>query len=406
MNDASSTAPKAQPPQADFASNPHPLLETLLQTQRVLRSGPNAYTLLRYRDIDAALRNRKLGAGIDILLRSVSRAAGLADDKGPFIEMMERSLQNKNPPDHTRLRSIVSSAFTPAAVAALAGRAETIAHELLDQVRPGEVVDLAEGFAGRLPLLVIAEMLGIPDVDQDSVLGWSRELGRGFGATSKDDIDAANDAQHSFTEYSKQLIAEHRSERRDNLLSALIAAEQEGNRLSTDELLDFVGGLLFAGHETTKNLIGNGFHLLMKYPEQQAILRRQPELIPRAVEEMLRYEPPAGGAMRIALEQTEVAGITVNPGDSVMCLTLAGNRDPEKFTDPQRFDVTRNEGAPLTFGSGVHYCLGAQLARMEAATAVRTLFERFGRMEPVSTDLRWKRGGLRGLESLPARFYV
>ncbi|MDD9947415.1 MAG: cytochrome P450 [Myxococcales bacterium] len=261
------------------------------------------------------------------------------------------------------------------------------------------------GFAARIPLLVIAHMLGIPDVDCERVLSWSADLARGFGASTPQDIEAADRAQLGFNEYSAELIRAHRDVTRDDLLSALIAAERDGDRLSEQEVLDFVGGLLFAGHETTKNLIGNGLYLFAQHPDQWQVLRDDPALVPRAVEEVLRYEPPAGGAIRVVLEPTEVGGVSVKPGDTIFCATLAGNRDPDKFTDPQRFDVTRNEGGPLSFGSGLHFCLGAQLARMETAAAFRGVLTRFPRLELATDQVHWKPGGLRGLKSLPMRFH-
>jgi cytochrome P450 len=397
-----------QPQEPQIASaaddeDPHARLALLLRDQRVLRAGRSC-TLLRYRDIDAALRNRKLGAAMGTMVRGSRRGDGTRE-YGPFAEMMMRGLQAKDPPDHTRLRSIVSGAFTPSAVATLADRAAEITDDLLAAIEPGETHDVISGVAARLPLLVIAQMLGIPDVDCESVLAWSRELARGFGAGSREDIEAADRAQESFNAYAAELVRAHRMGERDDLLSALIAAEQDGDRLSDQEVRDFIGGLLFAGHETTKNLIGNGLFLFARHPDQWQLLRGDPTLVPRAVEEVLRYEPPTAGAARVVLQPTEVGGVAVEPGEAVLCLTLAGNRDPDKFTDPQRFDVTRNQGSPLTFGAGVHFCLGAQLARMEAVAAFRGVLSRFGRLELATTNPRWKQGGLRGLHSLPMRFY-
>ena len=293
-----------------------------------------------------------------------------------------RSFLTLDPPDHTRLRRLVSKAFTPRLVERLRPRVEALVDELLDGVS-GEV-DLIATLAYPLPVIVISEMLGVPPRDRDLFKGWSDSLARGLDPDfllPEDEIGRRETAREEFAAYFRDLAAERRARPQDDLLSALVSVSDGGDVLSEEELLATCVLLLVAGHETTVNLIGNGALALLRDPAQLELFRARPENLQAAVEELLRYDPPVQLTLRAALEDVELDGTPVERGRLVLLLTGAANRDPAVFDDPDRLDLTRyTEGrdAPrhLSFGHGIHFCLGAPLARLEGQVALKKLFER------------------------------
>ena len=291
---------------------------------------------------------------------------------------MNTHLLSTNPPDHTRLRRLVTAAFTVRRVDALAPRVQEIADALLDDMAAagagGHPVDLVDGFGFPLPITVITELLGIPPGDRAEFRGWSSIVVNG-------DVhppDVYVDAARSMVGYVRGLIAAKRADPGDDLLSALIAVHEDGDRLSQDELTSMVFLLLVAGHETTVNLIVSGVYALLRHPDQLALLRAEPERLPAAVEELLRYDGPVQVAVpAIAAAPIEVGGVTIPAGDVVLPALLAANRDPARFPEPDRLDVTRTSNSHLAFGHGLHHCLGAPLARLEGRIALGTLLARF-----------------------------
>ena len=298
---------------------------------------------------------------------------------GAFVDWIRRNVVMMNPPGHTRLRALVSRAFTPRAVAGMEAVAQSVADELCDAVDDaGGAVEFVGDWARLLPLRVICEMIGIPRVDTDRMGEWAHGLSVASGMADPDARRVGDEAMASFNDYVGEMIAERRTHRTDDLLSALIDAEEAGDRLSPAELVALVVQLIFAGHETTQNLLGNGLYRLLEHPEQLAWLRAEPDRVPDAVEEMLRYDPPILFTSRVARRDLTIAGVDVAADQLVMLNLTAANHDPAHVDEPARFDITRTDVRHLSFGHGVHFCLGASLARLEARVAFTTLLARYG----------------------------
>jgi unspecific monooxygenase len=325
--------------------------------------------------------------------------------------MRRNSFLTMDPPDHTRLRRLVSKAFTPRLVERLRPHVEDVVAELIAEAATGEPVDLIDALAYPLPVIMISELLGVPPEDRELFKGWSEALARGLDPDfllPAGDL-ARRDAAHTeFADYFKHLAARRRAEPRDDLLSALVAVRDGGQALSDEELLSTSVLLLLAGHETTVNLIGNGALALLRHPGQLAWFRAHPAETAAAVEELLRYDPPVHLALRAALEDREVAGTTVKKGEMVLLVLGAANRDGTVFPDPDRLDLTRyvtagKTGAArhLAFGHGIHFCLGAPLARLEGQVALRRLFEHEVTLSDAPLTYR-DNLVLRGLSALPA----
>lgn len=363
-------------------------------------TGRRFWFLTRYADCAAALKapHDVLGKEFDKHLDADQIAAQPAAE-GAFA-ILNRNLLSVDPPDHTRLRRLVQRSFTNRAVDALEDEIDRIAVDLLDAIDEPEF-DLIDRFAAPLPVTVIAEMLGIPEADRDRFRRWSNLVLRA------ETEEAGMAAGMEFLAYLNDLIEARRNDPTADLTSALVHAEEEGDSLSHIEMLAMIFLLLVAGHETTVNLIGNGTLALADHPEERARLLEDPDLIPSAVEEMLRFNGPVESTtIRWAFEDVEIGGVTIPRGDAVVPLLLAANRDPAEFPDPDRFDVTRDPNRHIAFGQGIHFCLGAPLARREGAIAFRRLLERHPRLELTidRTDLQWTQDFfLRGVASLPVR---
>ncbi|WNG42506.1 cytochrome P450 [Archangium violaceum] len=321
------------------------------------------------------------------------------------MEVINRHMLSSDPPDHTRLRTIVSKAFTPRRVEELRPRVTAITYELLDAAKARGEVDLLDAFAFPLPITVIAELLGVPVEDREQFRDWTTTI---INPPVNGDLGPIQHAGMQFIQYFQGLLARRRAEPRDDLLTALMAAEEQGDRLSPQELISMLFLLLVAGHETTVNLIGNGVWALLQNPEQMERLRANPALIESAVEEMLRYRSPVETTtQRWATQDIEFRGQVIPAGESVQGSLLAANHDPEQFPEPEKFDIAREPNRHVAFGFGIHFCLGAPLARLEGAIAINLLLERMPRLrlavEP--SQLRWRDGILvHGLQRLPVAF--
>ncbi|HEY9521973.1 MAG TPA: cytochrome P450 [Thermopolyspora sp.] len=296
----------------------------------------------------------------------------------------QRSFLMLDPPDHTRLRGLVSKAFTPRTVARLAPRIAEIIDGSLAAADP-RGWDVVRDFAYPLPVRVICELFGVPESDHELLTGWSRTLARTLepplSATARDDIAAAERAVAEFGGYVRELVERRRAHPGDDLLSRLVEIEEQGDQLTEDELVATAILLLVAGHETTANLIANGVVALLRHPDQLAALRADPARSGQVVEEVLRYDTPVQFTSRVALAPMRVGDVQVGEGDIVMLLLAAANRDPAVFPDPDRFDTGRTGGGHLSFAAGPHFCLGAGLARLEAGMALTALARRVE--EPV-----------------------
>jgi cytochrome P450 len=300
------------------------------------------------------------------------------------------------------MRSLVGKAFTPRAVAELKPRVEEIVDELLAGL--GDSFDVLDDFAYPLPIIVIAEMLGVPPEDRDRFKGWSSDVAQMLEpGTSGDDAMQAGRSRTELTLYLSDIVEARRVAPQTDLISALIAAEEEGDKLTREELLSTLILLLVAGNETTKNLIGNGLRTLIQCPELSQQLRDNPDLMDAAIEELLRFDSPVQLDRRIALEDVEIGGQKIRKGQSILLLIGAANHDPDEFDDPSRLDFARTGQSHISFGRGIHHCLGAPLARLEAKIAFRKILERFSDIQfdrpPVFKD----HIVLRGLEALPVR---
>jgi len=345
----------------------------------------DAWALTRYQDIEAVLRDHKRFGNAGRVL----------------VETIPLSLLDIDPPAHTRLRLLVSKAFTPRAVAKLGARIQELADQLLDAVAGKECFDLIAALGYPLPVTIIAEMLGVRPRDMDRFEQWSHALALSVDPMlGRDQVQAIEHAQQEAYAYFESIIADRRGQPRDDLVSALIAAEEEGDRLSHEELLSVMLLLLVAGNETTRNLIGNGMLALLKNPDQLQRLRDQPELLDSAVDELLRYDSPVQLNGRKALEDVELGGKRIRAGQVVISLVGAANRDPEVFADPDSLDIGRREKSHLSFGRGIHYCLGAPLALLEARIAFASMLKRFTSIR-LALEPRHQQGVvLRGVEQL------
>ena len=323
------------------------------------------------------------------------------DEESLFSEDFAMNLLNLDPPDHTRLRKLVAKTFTTRAIAPLRPRIEQIADELLDAMAGQDSVDLLEAYAYPLPIRVITELLGVPFDDRDQFTQWSKTMVDG-GAT-----EAAGAATMQMAGYLHGLIAAKRETPTDDLLTQLVHTSEDGDQLSPSELIAVSVVLLVGGFETTVNLISGGILSLSQHPDQLALLRADRGLMPTAIDEFLRHETPnLLSSPRYTTEEVEIAGVVIPAGDFVMVSWLATNRDPARFTDPDRLDITRPMGGHLGFGHGLHFCLGAPLARLEGEIAFGRLLDRFADIEVLSAvdDLRWRDStAMHGLESLVLR---
>ena len=314
-----------------------------------------------------------------------------------------------DPPEHTRRRALLNKAFTPRAIAALRPMIARIVDDLLDRVIGRGEMDLIADFAYPLPASVIAAMIGVPLDDLDSFKRWSDDIAAFVGSAlaSPDKRERAERGMREISGYFRAMVAEHRREPRGDILSALIAAQEGSMRLGDDEIVASSVLLLFAGHETTTNLIGNGMLALLRHPHAQASLVAAPALAAGAVEEMLRYDGPTQAMTRIAREAVELEpGLPrIGAGERVFALLNAANRDGEVFPEPDRFDIARGDTRHISFGYGAHFCLGAPLARLEGEIAVRALAERLAGLTLVDREPEWSDSFvLRGVKALPVRF--
>jgi cytochrome P450 len=367
--------------------------------------GGGAWYLTRYADVAAALTDPRLGRTPGATRRGAPPPAA-PEAQRPYREMARRFVLFQDPPDHTRLRSLVVRAFTPAAAERLRPTIARTADALLAGVagRPG--MDLIADFAFPLPVTVIAALLGVPLADRGQLRAWSTAIAAAIDLRHSEDVMArASAAAVALTGLLRPLLRERRRRPRADLLSALVAVEAQGDRLSEDELLAMAVLLLVAGHETTVNLIGNGVLALLRHPDQRARLAREPALLAPAIEELLRYDSPVQMTFRTTHAVLEVGGQRLGAGQHVGLLLGAANRDPAQFPAPDRLDIGRTPNRHLAFGGGSHFCLGAGLARVEAQVAVATLLQRFPGLRLATEAPVWRPTiTLRGLAALPVAF--
>ena len=404
----------SQPPRVDlfdpvFKADPYPTYARLRSSAPVHRAampdGRGVWLITRYEDVLAVLKDERFVKD----WRSALTPEQLAEIP-PIPEVMKplsRNMLDTDPPDHERLRALVSKAFTPRLIERMRPRVQAIADGLLDAVQDKGEMDLIDDYAFPLPITVIAELLGVPAEDRNNFREWSDAAVSG-NASQEYLEEILIPHMQAFTDYLRALFEEKHEESKDDLISALVLAEQAGDTLSEDELLGMVFLLLVAGHETTVNLISNGTLALLRHPEQLQTLRDNPSLIKPAVEELLRYDGPVETSTeRFAREDVAIGETVIPRGEMVLVVIAAADRDPRRFPDPDALDIARVNNKHLAFGKGIHHCLGAPLARMEGQIAIGTLLSRMQnlRLKVSPEALAWRPGMvLRGLQSLPVEF--
>ncbi|HUF52326.1 MAG TPA: cytochrome P450 [Dehalococcoidia bacterium] len=390
-------------------ANPYPMYREVLKYNPVSwNSVLEVWIYTRYEDVDTVLTHPKSSAdrqNADNRLAQMARQMQ-ENNMSPFNRAP--TMLTTDPPEHTRLRRLVSKAFTPKAVEELRPRIQAIVDFLLDDIADQGEMDLVQALGYPLPVIVIAEMLGVPPEDRAKFKKWSDEIVATLGGpfTPQAVLDAAAQSINEMVAYLTEVIEDRRKNPRDDLISRLVAAEDEGNILSTEEIYTTTILLLVAGNETTTHLIDNGMFALLKNPEQLEMLRKEPDLIKPAVEELLRFTGPVQLTGRVMMEEVEIGGQVVKARQSALAVLGAANHDPGKWGEnASELDITRNPTDHLAFGDGIHFCIGAPLARAEAQIAINSLLERFRKLELAGEDPEF--GGtfiIRGVKSLPLRF--
>jgi cytochrome P450 len=388
-----------------FKADPFPTFTAMRDGAPVYRHvAPNGgvmWYITRYEDVLEVLKDERFVKNIRNALPPAAWDGLPHTD--PVLQLINQNMLFADPPDHTRLRALVGQAFTPRRIEALAARVQALTDAILDAVAPLGAMDLIGTLAFPLPLAVIAELLGLPERDQPKLRHWSEAIiaagshGISYGERRR--------RIRALVDYVQIICQGRQSEPRDDLISALVTAEEQGERLSEAELSSMIVLLIVTGHETTVNLIGNGALALLRHPEQRALLASEPGLWPAAIEELLRFDGPVEtSTTRWAREDLIFRGQQIRRGDIVRVVLTSANRDPAQFDDPHKLDVGRDANRHLAFGHGIHYCLGAPLARLEGRITLSALFRRFPdlRLAIAEQELLWRSGVLfRGLKALP-----
>nr|WP_294501029.1 cytochrome P450 [uncultured Rhodopila sp.] len=387
-----------------FLADPYPVYDRLRAMAPVWKAPFGRWLLTRYDDCNLLLRDRRFGKDYTDP-EALKRRFGPTALEEPAVVELSYMMLMRDPPDHTRLRGLVAKAFTARRIEALRPRVRQMAERLIEAAMPAGRMDAIRDLAFPLPMMVICELMGIPDADRDRFVKGSVSGGRLLDPAppTRADMDAANANVRVSGAYFETLFEQRRREPADDLISQLVQAEEAADRLTTAELRANVNLLFAAGHETTVNLIGNGLLSLLLRPDQWQILRDDPSLIPNAIEEILRFESPVQAVSRVLAEPVEIGGVAIEPGELVVAMLGAGNRDPGVFDDANRLDVTRANPNPLSFGGGIHFCLGAQLARIEAAEVFGAVLRRLPDLRLAEPDrVQWRSSfALRGVTELP-----
>ncbi len=389
-----------------FIADPYPVFARLRADHPLIHDPvTDQWLVSRFADVGALLRDKRLGRSyVHVATHEEFGRTPPPAWQAPFHDSLRVQLIDMEPPDHTRLRRLVSTAFTPRTVEALRPRVIELVDGLVSAAAERGEFDLLADVIELLPVAVIAELLGIPDVDRALLRPWSADMTLMFELTRSDDDERrAVRATVAFSDYLRGMVRERRARPGTDLLSELIVVGEAGDRLSEDELIATAILLLNAGHEASVNGAGNAWLTLFRHPDALAMLRANPDLVPSAVEELLRFDTPAPMFERWVLEDVEIHGVVIPRGQELALLFASANRDPARFASPDGLVLDRSPNPHLSFGAGIHYCLGAPLARLELAILFRAILERMPTLELVA-EPAWKpRFVLRGLQSLPVR---
>ena len=392
----------------DVRADPYPLYRRLREEDPVHWSELlDGWVLTRYDDVVAVLKDPRFSADRRRSRNRYVQAQMAAEQENTGGGARADTMLSTDPPGHTRMRLLVSKAFLPRAVEKLRPHIQEIADELLDPLRERGHLDILLDFAYPLPVIVIAELLGVPTEDRAQFKRWSDDVVATLGGTfdAPDLAERGTQSWGELSDYFREAIANRRREPGDDLVSVLVAAADQGDVLSEEQLVATCAVMLIAGNETTRNLIGNGMLALLRNPDQLEKLWQDPSLAESAVEELLRYAGPVHCTARVATEDIEVGGKTVEKGQLVFIMVAAANRDPAHFPEPDRLDITRQKNHHVAFGFGIHSCLGQALARLEARIAFDTLARGIPNPRLASDELEWGPSFiLRGLKSLPITF--
>ncbi len=389
--------------------NPYPFFHRLRSEDPVHWCVPlNSWVLTSYADVASALRDFRLLSSDRADFFVGQAPAALREKLGSVSRHLSKWVVLTDAPDHTRLRALVSKAFTANVVQGMHGRIQKLVDALLDEIQHKGETDLILDFAYRLPATVISEILGVPSERHDDFRRWTEEINAFTAGSALDFVDTAEQAKKSLdemTNYFRGIIAARRRQPRGDLISAMLKVEEQGDMLTEDELLSMCSMLFVAGHDTTRNLIGNGMLALLQNPDQLQRLKADPSLITSAVEELLRFDSPLQRQTRIAREDFELGGKAIRKGQAVLAMLGAANRDPEQFPEPDRLDLSRRLNRHVAFGMGIHFCIGAPLARVEGQIAFNTILARLPSMRLGTSSLEWRDNiSVRGLKSLPIVF--
>jgi cytochrome P450 len=386
--------------------NPYPQYDVLLAKPGLHRSAMGSLVATRHRDCEAILKDRRFGHAPASAVSELVTVEEYEDFKTRYPRIAGRApvMLELNPPEHTRLRALVSKAFTPKVVGDLRPRIVQIIDELL-QGLPADF-DVVPAIGIQLPALVIGELLGVPRDGRNYVIPHVRRIIQAFDTPlpKSQNLDEIYQATELVEEYFTSIIHSKRANPGQDLISNLVTARDVGGQLSETELISTILLLFVAGYESSTNLVSNGFYSLLTHPESLDVLQHDPGAVPLAVEEMLRWEAPVQLVGRVALEDVKTAGQVILKGEQVLLFLGAANRDPDRFNEPERFLITRDEGPPLSFSTGIHYCLGAGLARLEAQLLFKAMLPLWSRLEPQSGPVRFRSNlVLRGVASLEMR---
>ncbi len=389
----------------EFLQDPYPFYRKFLCDggPRRVEGRPGMWAMSRYAECSSYIRDPRLSARRSRFLLTVLPPEQRAEFSS-LAHLMEMMMLFFDAPEHTRLRKLMNKGFAPAAVDCLRPRIQGIVDALLAPLEGKSEFDIVKDVAYALPVRVISEMLGVPEELQAQFIAWSDHIAVFIGNIHRtlEQTRAAQAAATGLTDYFREAVAKRRRQKSDDLISLLIDIEEDGDVLTEEELYAQCVMLLLAGHETTRNLIGNGVYTLLRHPEAVARLREQPEMIRTAVEELLRYESPIQYTARIVKEEMEFDGVRVRPGELLLFMLGAANRDPRQFEAPDELDLKRLNNSHLAFGAGAHFCIGNQMARLEGQAAISRLLETFPRMRLLSPRPEWAPNfDFRGLKSLP-----
>ncbi len=385
------------PLSAEWRDNPVPLFERLREKDPVHYSElVRGWVVSRHEDVDAVLRDHQRFSN--------DPRRGANPEALEALEHVTPSMLNLDPPDHTRMRSLVTQAFTPRAIAGWRDRIQAVIDDLFAQIGESAEFDLMQAIAVPLPVVVIAEILGVPPVDLPKFKEWSDAIAKTLEPSlTRAELERAQRAREELGEYFSAIIDERRAEPRDDLITSLTQAEDAGDRLTHEELIATLVLLLVAGNETTTNLIGNGTLALLRHPDQMRWLREHPEQVDVAVEEMLRFDSPVQINGRRTLVDVEIGGKRIKAGSQVVLLQGASNHDPQEWDRPGEFDLSRGDKGHVSFGRGIHYCVGAPLARLEAQMLFPRMLERWPNLRAAGEARFRPNVVLRGLDTLRVR---